>query len=523
MSYLHEQNRNGKIYVYEIHSYWDKKKQQSRQKRTYLGRKDAVSGKIKTKRKKVPIGSYTVGSLYLLKELCKQSKLLRVIKKVFPDEYEKILYLSCFKVIKKEPYYFYESWCEESYVSKNISMDSAEVSRFLHFLGRDERRIDYFFTEWIKEFKSPGAILFDITSISSYGSQNEFLERGYNRDGENLEQVNLGLIARTSCPGLAGLPLTYRIYPGSITDVTTLKNVIDLVDRYKLGLDVLVMDKGFYSQENIRGMHRQGLNYIVPLSFSTKKSEEILFDLHDKLLSPKSLFAFYEQVYSYSKKEIEIGGENCIAHVFVEGRRKSDQESVFIRKISDLEKLFLEKEFSNKDDAGLYLEETLKTKKKFFLIKEEGRRFIIERNIDIFQKEMMKMGCIILITNNVLMDRDEVLKLYRRKDCVEKVFRSFKHDIDEKRNRTHSLIAMRGSIFISFISLILISWIDHVMKEKKLYKKMAKAELYKILDRLRLYELNTGSPLLGEVSKKQKDIFKAFNVSKNLCPNRPLI
>ncbi len=80
-------------------------------------------------------------------------------------------------------------------------------------------------------------------------------------------------------------------------------------------------------------------SYIVPMSFSTQKSKEILFDLHDKLLSPGSLFAFYEQVYSYSKKEIEIGSESCMAHVFLEGKRRSDQESIFIRKISDLENL----------------------------------------------------------------------------------------------------------------------------------------------------------------------------------------
>ncbi len=399
-------------------------------------------------------------------------------------------------------------------------MGSTKTSRLLHSIGQDEKKIDIFFTNWIKELKSTGSILFDITSISSYGSKNEFLERGYNRDGENLEQVNLGLIARASSTNSIGLPLAYRVYPGSITDVTTLRNVTDLVGRYKLNLDILVMDKGFYSQENIKNMNKQGLSYIVPMSFSTQKSKEILFDLHDKLLSPGSLFAFYEQVYSYSKKEIEIGSESCMAHVFLEGKRRSDQESIFIRKISDLENLFLEKNFSSKDDASLYLKETLKTKKNFFFIEESENKFVIERNLNVFRDEMIKMGCLILITNNIQMDRDEILRLYRRKDCVEKVFRAFKHDIDEKRNRTHSLIAMRGSIFINFISLILITWVDHVMKKNELYKKMTKAELYKILDRLKLYELATGTPILGEVSKKQKDILKAFNVSTNINPSR---
>ncbi len=98
-------------------------------------------------------------------------------------------------------------------------MGSTKTSRLLHSIGQDEKKIDIFFTNWIKELKSTGSILFDITSISSYGSKNEFLERGYNRDGENLEQVNLGLIARASSTNSIGLPLAYRVYPGSITDV----------------------------------------------------------------------------------------------------------------------------------------------------------------------------------------------------------------------------------------------------------------------------------------------------------------
>ena len=69
---------------------------------------------------------------------------------------------------------------------------------------------------------------------------------------------------------------------------------------------------------------------------------------------------------------------------------------------------------------------------------------------------------------------------------------------------------MRGSIFINFLSLILITWIDHVMKEKNLYEKMSKGELYKTLDQMKLYELATGETMLGEISKKQKDIFFCF-------------
>ena len=452
-----------------------KKKKQPRQKRTYLGRKDEVTGRIKTKKNKIPVGSYSIGSLHFLKEICKQSNLFKVIKKVFPEDYEQILHLCFFKVIKKEPYYFYQSWCEESYILKDTFLNPSGVSKLLCKIGQDERNIQNFFYEWIKKNNVSGAIMFDITSISSYGTKNEFLERGYNRDKEDLDQINLGFLTKASDEKSVGLPVAYNIYPGSITDVVTLKNITNLINRYKLNLDFA-----------------------------------------------RSSFVFSESVYFYAKKEVLIGKTKCFAHVYLDKQRRASQENRLMKKISELEDKFSKKQFSTENEAKIYLEETLKSQKKYFDISKTNSTFSISRNEEVFKSEILKMGSLILITNSNDANRDDILSLYRKKDCVEKVFLSFKHDVNEKRNRTHSLINMRGSIFINFLSLILITWIDHVMKEKNLYEKMSKGELYKTLDQMKLYELATGETMLGEISKKQKDIFSAFKISKNIKPSKKI-
>ena len=522
MSYEVEQTKNGKTYIYKCESYWDKEKKQPRQKRTYLGRKDEVTGRIKTKKNKIPVGSYSIGSLHFLKEICKQSNLFKVIKKVFPEDYEQILHLCFFKIIKKEPYYFYQSWCEESYILKDTFLNPSGVSKLLCKIGQDERNIQNFFYEWIKKNNVSGAIMFDITSISSYGTKNEFLERGYNRDKEDLDQINLGFLTKASDEKSVGLPVAYNIYPGSITDVVTLKNITNLINRYKLNLDFLVMDKGFYSQENIKDLSKKGLKYIVPMSFSTKLSKEILIDLNEEILLARSSFVFSESVYFYAKKEVLIGKTKCFAHVYLDKQRRASQENRLMKKISELEDKFSKKQFSTENEAKIYLEETLKSQKKYFDISKTNSTFSISRNEEVFKSEILKMGSLILITNSNDANRDDILSLYRKKDCVEKVFLSFKHDVNEKRNRTHSLINMRGSIFINFLSLILITWIDHVMKEKNLYEKMSKGELYKTLDQMKLYELATGETMLGEISKKQKDIFSAFKISKSIKPSKKI-
>ena len=146
MSYMYEQKIRGHIYVYKVTSYWDKEKKQSRQKRVYLGKKDSSTGKIvhSTRKVSMPLGSRNIGSIHLLKEISQKLKLLQVLKKVFPRDYEKILYLSFFKVIQREPYYLYHLWCDEFYVSDENNLNSQEISDFLSMIGQSEFDVEVF-------------------------------------------------------------------------------------------------------------------------------------------------------------------------------------------------------------------------------------------------------------------------------------------------------------------------------------------------------------------------------------------
>ena len=526
MSYLHEVNRNGHIYVYEISSYWDKEKKQSRQKRVYLGKKNKSTGKvIKKKSPPTPTSSRSVGSIHFFKEISKILGLTKVLKKNFPENYKDILYLSFFKITQKEAYYLYPLWYEEFYVSEESYMSSQIISDLFSEIGSNEIGVESFLSEWIKENRNGlASVMFDITSISSYGSGNDFLDYGYNRDGENLNQVNLGILSQSikkdKSLNFGGLPLGYRIYPGSITDVTSLKNIIKISNEYNLNLKCFVLDKGFYSQENVKELACNGLSYIVPMSFSTSLAKDLVRFLDEKITSPESFFKLNGNTYFYAKKDIEVGYTKCVAHVYLDKQRRVAQETAMIMKICDFEEKFATKKFKSNMECEDYIQETLKHRKKFFKSFKKGKYFYIERDIANIRREIEKMGVIILLTPiGFKITRDEVLNLYRSKDSIEKTFNSLKNDIKEKRNRTHSLKNMRGSLFISFISLILISWVDHVMKEKKLYEKFTKSEVYKILDRLKFYKLANGAEILGELSGKQKSIFSTFKLSKDIKPS----
>ena len=68
-----------------------------------------------------------------------------------------------------------------------------------------------FFIDWVKTAMGDGAVCYDVTSISSYAQQMTSVERGYNRDGEDLAQFNLGVF----CDETSKTPIYYNRYNGS--------------------------------------------------------------------------------------------------------------------------------------------------------------------------------------------------------------------------------------------------------------------------------------------------------------------
>jgi len=519
MSFQVEQKVAGKIYVYLVESYWDRDKQQSRQKRTYLGRKDEATGEIvTTKRVSKPKGSYSFGAVYFLMRIAKEIKLSKVLRSIFPENYKNYLALAFFKIIESEPYYLYELWQEDSYIFQESTISSQRISELLEELGKDENVIEQFFSEWIELNDSDSSVMFDITSISSYSGKNELLELGYNRDKEKLEQVNLGIISREGCSALQ-LPLAYRIYSGSIPDVVTLKNVISLINSYGLNLSCFVMDKGFYSQQNVKDLSKKGLKFLIPLPFSTSIAKDLACELDEKINSPLNTFSFNNKVYSHVRKRVKVGEVSCTAHMYLDKEKKIRNENRLMQKIAELEEVFSSKKFKTQAKAEQYIEETFKSKKKYLVVKKQNGTFVISRNKKVIAHELLLMGKLILITNNHPFSKEHTLQLYRSKDGIEKVFSSLKHDVKEKRSRTSSSNTMKGSIFINFLALILLSYVDQVMSEQKLYKEFTKKELFKTLTKLKVFELANKQILLGEISKRQKNILTAFKLSKNVKPS----
>jgi transposase len=105
-------------------------------------------------------------------------------------------------------------------------------------------------------------LLYDVTSTYFEGQalRNEKAARGYSRDQRpDCKQVNIGLVVTPE-----GLPIGYEIFSGNTADVTTVEDMVRLMeDKYGRPQRIWVLDRGMISEENIDFLRRRQARYIV--------------------------------------------------------------------------------------------------------------------------------------------------------------------------------------------------------------------------------------------------------------------
>jgi len=105
-------------------------------------------------------------------------------------------------------------------------------------------------------------LLYDVTSTYFEGAAaiNPKAARGYSRDNRpDCKQVCIGLVVTPE-----GLPAGYEVFAGNRNDVTTLEDIVKLMeDKYGKANRVWVTDRGIVSEENLTFLRARGAQYLV--------------------------------------------------------------------------------------------------------------------------------------------------------------------------------------------------------------------------------------------------------------------
>ncbi len=520
--------RSGITYAYESVSYWDKEKQQSRAKRTLIGRVDAETGEIiptdgrgrKKKEESVapkrgPVPSVKTsrsfyGATYLLDAIGEKLGITKDLKQCFPDTYQQIQSLVYFLVLEdKNPLYRFEKWSsihKHPYGKDIPSQRSSEIfasitedakMKFSNLQGK--RRTE-------KEFWA-----YEITSISSYSEQLLQVQYGNNKESDLLPQLNLALVFGEK----SNLPFYYRKLAGNIPDSKTVKNLLAELDILGFSKVKLVMDRGFYSEDNINALFNEHLKFLI----STKMSLSFIRKELEPIYKNFRTFEHYSEKYELYYQTVQIEWLNTkyrpykgdtlstprhiYIHYYYNIDKAAEDEKAFDRKLITLRNE-LESDKRIPENESLY--------NKYFKMKttpKRGTKVIV--NEEAVAKAKCYYGFFALLTNET-MDAITALELYRNRDIAEKAFGNLKERLNMRRTLASSEKSLDGKLFVEFVALIYLSYIKKQMEDADLFKNYTLQGVLDKLDVIECFETPGQELRVSEILEKQKVLYTSLGI-----------
>lgn len=511
-SYVYVKNPNGTTYVYENVSYWDKEHKKTKHRRKCVGKLDPGTKKIVPTRKKASIKQddallktehcqvLTTGPALLLDKAAEETRLARILRLVFPEDHGRILTCAYYLASEGGALCHAEQWSSRNRHPHGEKLADQRISELLCRV--DPSKQQDFFSRWTDINHDSGYYALDITSVSSYSEMIDFVRRGYNRDGDDLAQINLLMVtSEKTC-----LPVYYRILSGSIKDVSTLKESIGNLKLLNARAVRLVMDKGFYSETNIDALYGGRYRFTIGVPFTTSLARNAVKENRDGMDSHHNLICVNEDDLYATTDLIKWKGHRCYRHTYFDSLKAELDNKKFTHRLKECyDALCAGREKA--DDAAFI--------SKYFLVTAyPKRRRKIEYNEDAIQKHKENnIGWFILISNDIR-DAAEALSIYRRKDTVEKSFDDLKNDLDMKRLRIHTNATMEGRIFIQFISLILSTYLQGILEKNGWTRNHNLQEIFSEMKSLKLVTVEgKRKKLMTTPTAFQQNIMKLYQVT----------
>lgn len=504
---------NGRVYVYENVSYWDKKEKKTKHKRRCIGHVDPDTGEVVANRKKGDAvkarmvdrpgdgcTDHSCGIALVLDHLANQIGLTATLQAVLPHDWAAVLTCAYSLLCNGKALSHAEFWTTDHVTPYGRTLTSQTISDLLDRLDAG-RQLD-FFRAWNQVCLQEKYYAVDVTSISSYSKARKMVERGYNRDHEkHLGQINLLLVTGAE----SGCPIYFRVLSGSLNDVAALRDTVNVFELIPLKRISYCMDKGFFSAANIDKFYATHSHFLIGVPFSSARARDAVADHRDTIRNVRNLReSGNDQIYVDTELQ-KWNGHRFYLHVYFDSADAEEAVREFHLRLRSLH-AELEAGTLNLDDIGDYAQ--------YFDMKEtpkRGRR-VHYRDDAIQNFEQNRAGWFLLGTNDIK-DPIRALQVYRMRDRVEKAFDDMKNSLDMKRLRVHSDNRAAARIFIQFIALILRTRLRAMLTEAKWLPGRTFSEALAALDSVRrITRSGKRKPLYTTLTKNQRLLLQAANV-----------
>ena len=536
--------RGEKCYAYEVTSAMVDGKKRTVSK--YLGRVDPetgellekIPGKSSAERRKIAeqrdievlkeIRVADFGAVYLLDKVQRRIGLGQDLMDSFGNAAVSMLSIAfalvqCDGVFDAVEGVLDRTWIRDMYGLKG-SFDSGTLSRLTKEIGiKAQGNMEKFFECRIR--RNEGVVAWDTTTHGCYSDMDGLAEFVVgNKDDEDLKQVKVGLATDKR-----GVPMMYRIYPGNVSDMDTVKNLSNDIERCG-GKDVLyVMDRGFCSGWNLRFMIRNGYDFVVPAKTDGKAVKKLLTSFRTAREARDLEFGGHiyrvwktelgivadpgrkkvdgDQAYTFAIPEDENHATEgrLTAYVCFDSKKYSDEVQAHKSMIDGLMKAA--EKIDSKDPEAEFRRLAGKAIRHFD-VEAEGRKVKVSVKPKSASFEENRAGLFVMLTSEGV-GWEAMMTAYDARRLTEQGFDRKKGE--SRRFCTSDKEAMRGREFLRFLDLILVCELSAELREAKLERKITVEGAVSSLDCVQVREYR-GTRYVTEIDRKQRTMFEAFSV-----------
>lgn len=348
-------------------------------------------------------------------------------------------------------------------------------------------------------FGDLSVVFFDTTSIYFEGEGGQEIGAyGHSKDHRpDLKQMVVAIILDGK-----GMPVCSEMWPGNTADVKTLFPVIErLRRRFAIDQVCVVADRGMISRETIRELEREGVQYILGVRMRRQKevSEEVL-----------GRAGRYEEVHPKSRDK-KAPSPLKVKEVIHNG----------VRYIVCLNEDQAKKDAADREAILAALKDKLKQGDKSLVGNKGYRRYLKSVGSGFFidekkVKEEQRYDGKWVLTTNTQMSAKETALQYKQLWMVEQVFRTMKTILTTRPIYHKCDETIRGHVFCSFLSLILMKELQERMEARGW--KAEWADLIRDLEEVKEIRIETGNKTVFLRTQLRGEAGKAFQAAGVAVP-----
>lgn len=455
-----------------------------------------------------------IGTCVIIQKTIDEYKLKPLLYKRFGGDTGLFLDLVSYLIVEEEnagQYYPDYAFTHPLFSDKMTIYSDSKVSRFLNSITKDQ--CIGFLDDWNKnrDHKSRIYISYDSTNKNSQAGDVDLVEFGKAKDDKGLPVFNLSIaMDKTN-----RVPLFYEEYPGSITDVSQFTFMVDKVLEYGYRKIGFILDRGYFSKENIQYMDANNCTFIIMCKGCKSLVSALVMENRGSFETNRDAAIRAYKVYGTTvvSRLYEDDSKDRYFHIYYNPSKQAAERERLEQRIDKLRQ-FLEKQVGKDEKFG-------KTYQAYFRLHYDKKGIFLgaEERTDIIEQELKLCGYFCIITSEE-MSASKALVQYKGRDISEKLFRSDKTFIGSQSERVQSAQSTSAKIFVEFIALIVRNRIYNLLKEQMLqmeskYKFMTVPAAIRELEKIEMVRRNGGTYKLDHaVTKTQRTILSSFGLDE---------